>query len=179
MGFEVDYKNAEQGGTLLPKGEYEVIIKYAVEDVAKSGKPYINIPMIIRNDVDQPRKGAYHWHSLWKRKEPTSADLAVGGYGASNINLLSKEANLGDGKRYASLDEWCKDLKNRLLRITIGHEEYNGKKQAKIENISATKYPTCNHVFKKSQAAVPAMPVGGTMGGVTPIAADDDDELPF
>ena len=88
------------GGGIIPIGEYEVIIKSALEDVTKGGTPYINVPMIIRNDIEQPYKNAYIWHSIWHVKEPKDADKACGGYSSYGIQTISKAAGLQNGKKY-------------------------------------------------------------------------------
>ena len=39
--------------SLLPEGEYEMVIKSACENVTKGGTQHISIPMVVRNDVQQ------------------------------------------------------------------------------------------------------------------------------
>jgi hypothetical protein len=151
MSFGVDYKEASEGSGLLPVGEYEVIIKYAGEDTTKGGTVYINVTMVIRNDVEQQYKNKYLWHSLWKRREPTPTDLAVGGYSLKQIQTLSKSAGLENGKKYPTLEEWCVDLKDRTVRVTIGHEEYNGETQARVKYVNSSKSPDCKHIWKKKE----------------------------
>ena len=52
MSFKVDHSQA--GSSELPEGEYEAIIKYAGEDATKiSRTEYINVTMVVRNDIDQ------------------------------------------------------------------------------------------------------------------------------
>jgi hypothetical protein len=165
--FEVNHEEAKQSGGLMPEGEYEVIIKSALEDATKGGTQYINVPLIVRNDIEQPYKNAYIWHAIWKLKEPKTADVACGGYSSNGIQILSKAAKLINGKKYGSLAEWGEDLKNKLLRVTVKHEEYNGNTQAKVKTITETKYPQCNHVYKTSPTV-----------GVMPDGSSDKD-LPF
>ena len=152
MSFEVNHNEASQNsGGIIPEGEYEVIIKSALEDASKGGTMFINVPLIIRNDIDQPYKNAYIWHKIWQLKEPKDADRACGGYSAKGIQTLSKSAGLINGKKYADLLAWCDDLKNKLIRVTIKHEEYNNETQAKVRYINESKYKECKHVFKSNQ----------------------------
>ena len=41
--------------------------------------------MVIRNDVEQNYKNGYIFDTLWKKKEPTNADLQVKGYSYGQI----------------------------------------------------------------------------------------------
>ena len=174
--FEINHNEASTGGGIIPIGEYEVIIKSALEDVTKGGTPYINVPMIIRNDIEQPYKNAYIWHSIWHVKEPKDADKACGGYSSYGIQTISKAAGLQNGKKYADLQAWGADLKSKLIRVSVKHEEYQGNTQVKVKYCSETKYPVCNHVYKTA----PAAPVASAQSpelGFYPM--DNDDELPF
>ncbi len=169
MGFSVNHNEASKGGGLIPEGEYEVIIKEAFLDVTKGGTAFINIPMIIRNDVEQPYQGAYIWHPLWKRKEPTTDDLACAGFSIKQIQTLSKAAGLENGKQYADLSDWCLDLRHRPLRVTVRHEEYNGRVSAKVGYINETRKSTVSHQFKNSDMAPTGMEE----------IEDEDDDMPF
>ena len=100
---------------------------------------------------------------------------------------LSKAANLPDGKEYESLSEYCADLIDKCVRVTLKHEEYNGKMQERISYINETKFPDCKHVYKESQtvksngfASKPQefsnTPVQSSYPSVD---IDNDDDLPF
>lgn len=174
MSFGIDYSQASSGE--LPEGEYEAIIKYAGEDVTPVNKTaYINVTLVVRNDVDQPQKDCSIRHSIWHKKQPSPADLACGGYSAKQIQSLSKAIGLPDGKRYENLEDWCEDLGGKLTRITVKHEEYpegSGKKHARVRWLNETKHPDCQHVWKS-----------GTEDSKTEnfqeIKNTSDDDLPF
>ena len=53
----------------IPGGDYECIIKYAREDITKSGYIYLKVAMVIRNDIEQNFKNRYIWNTIWKRKK--------------------------------------------------------------------------------------------------------------
>lgn len=147
MAFGINHEQATQGG-LIPEGEYEVIIHAAHEDATGGGTIYFSIPLIVRNDVEQPYKNAFIWHALWKRKEPTAADMACGGYGNGQIQMISKAAGLENGRKFEDLRDWGNALRGRLLRVTVKHEEYQGKVNARVAYVNSTKRPNCNHQFK-------------------------------
>lgn len=150
MEFTTDYSDVQEGG-LLPKGEYEAIIKYAGEDTTKSGTVHINVTMAIRNDINQQYKNKHIWHKLWHRKDPSPADVSCGGYSNKQIMSLSKAAGLPNGKKYGSLTDWCEELEGKCVRITVEHEEYNGEPQAKVKWVNQSKHPECRHEWKEKE----------------------------
>lgn len=155
MGFKANQKEATQGDfSLKPEGDYEVIIKGIVERTTKNNKTGLNLKFLIRNDVPEQKFGnAYLFHTLWKRKEPAQLDLQVEGYSYGQIMNLGKAANLPDGKDYDSLAQYCDDLIDKCVRVTLKHGEYNGNPQENITYINPTKFPDCKHVYKQSPTA--------------------------
>lgn len=184
MGFTTNFSGVSEGSDLLPEGEYETIIKYAGEDATKGGTVYINVTCVVRNDVDQKYKNKYIWHSIWHKKEPSPADIACGGYSSKQINSLSKAAGLPDGKEYATLSDWCDELKNHCIRITVEHEEYNGKTNARVKWVNESKHPNCHHLWK-GEEDIPADvdPVPATTqqpnDDFQEVKTTSDDDLPF
>ena len=169
MGFEIKHEESNTSNAIMPEGEYEVIIKSALEDVTKGGTQYINIPLIVRNDIDQTYKNAYVWHVIWKVKEPKDADKACSGYSSWGIQSISKATGLQNGKKYAGLQDWGADLVGKLLRVTIKHEEYNGEMQVKVRYCNPSKFPECNHIYKDSKPAA--------SGAGAPVISEEN--LPF
>ena len=163
MGFKTNHKEATQGDfSIKPEGDYEVIIKGIEEKTTRNNKTGLNMKLLIRNDQ-------------------------VEGYSYGQIMNLSKAANLPDGKEYESLSEYCADLIDKCVRVTLKHEEYNGKMQERISYINETKFPDCKHVYKESQtvksngfASKPQefsnTPVQSSYPSVD---IDNDDDLPF
>ena len=152
MGFRNDYSQADTGNGIKPEGDYEVLIVKAEERTTKNGKTGLNISMVIRNDVEQHYKNGYIFHTLWKRREPTAADMQVQGYGFGQVMVLGKAAQLPDGKSYDGLEDFLKDLIGKPLIATIKHDEYNGQKQERVSYLSATKFPQVRHVMKTTAA---------------------------
>jgi Protein of unknown function (DUF669). len=155
MGFKTNHKEAAQSDfSIKPEGDYEVIIKGIEEKTTRNNKTGLNMKLLIRNDVPGQKFGnGFLFHTFWKRKEPTELDMQVEGYGYGQIMNLSKAANLPDGKDYESLSEYCNDLIDKCIRVTLKHKEYNGKPQERISYINETKFPDCKHVYKESTTA--------------------------
>lgn len=158
MGFSTNYENVDDYG-LVPAGTYEVVIRNIAERTTKKGSTGLNLSLVIRNDVEQKQKNRYLFHTLWKRKEPTQADMQVQGYGFNELMRLAKAAKLPSGKAYETVEGLCKDLLRRPLLVKVKHGEWNGQLREEIERIEESKFPQCNHVFKTSPAVNSEAPV--------------------
>lgn len=141
--------SAAEQGSIKPEGVYECIIASAEERVTKNGAKGLNLALVIRNDVEQKFKNGYIFHTLWKRKSPTAEDMQVNGYGFGQVMALGKAAGLTDGKEYAGLEDFIADLMKRPVRVTLKHDEYNGKIQEKVDYLNPTAFPEVRHVMKK------------------------------
>jgi len=185
MGFGVDYSQASEGNDLLPEGEYEVIIKYASESNTRGGTTYLNIACVIRNDINQQYKNKNLWHSIFQKKEPSPADLACNGYSSKQIQSLSKASGLQNGKKYESLADWCDDLKDHVILVTVEHDTYQGKTQARVKWTNESKFPQCKHEWKKADPDIQAENVHDTPTSFSTASQQDfeeivgDDDLPF
>lgn len=186
MGFKANQAEAEQGVQVKPEGDYECIIVRAEERTTRNGATGLNFSLVIRNDVEQKFKNGYIFDTLWKRKKPTEADLSVNGYGFGQIMAYGKAAQLPDGKDYENLEQFLQDLLNKPIRVTLRHEEYNGKTQERVSYKNATKYPEVRHVMKSkinitadtyAQPAQQFATTQGTQQGFVDMPIDDD--LPF
>lgn len=156
--FQINHEESYSGSKLMPEGEYEIIIKSAFEDATKNGIPYINIPLVVRNDVEQPYKNKHIFHSMWKNKES-------GEYNFKAINTIAKAIGIPNGTKFESLEQLLDSFKNKTAKITIKHNEYNGTTSERVSFWNPTKFPECKHVFK-SQAA-------------TDVTEQEKDDLPF
>lgn len=155
MGFSTNYEGMSDNYGPIPEGEYEVVIRNIEERTTKNGATGINLSLVIRNDVEQKYKDRYLFHTLWKRKEPTEADMQVQGYSFKQIMILAKAAKLPSGKAYENVQQLCEDLLKRPLRVTVEHEtnDYNGKTRENIRYINESKFPECRHVYKEKKSA--------------------------
>ena len=169
--------NHSQANSLKPEGIYEVIVDKASEKYTKSNKPYINLILTIRNDVNNPVKGGKLFAALYKKKEPTQADLSVDGYSVAQIQAWCKAANFENGRRFESLKDVCDALQGALVRVQVTHNEYNGNKSEQVGNFpSATNYPECKHQSETPTAQPDTLPVD--VGGFAQMP-DDDSDVPF
>lgn len=148
MGFKNNFSQATQNNGLKPEGDYEVLIVKIEERTNKNGKTKMNFSMVIRNDVEQAYKNGYIFHELWKRREPTAADLQVDGYGFGQVMALGQAAQLPDGKDYPNLNAFMQDLINKPVRVTLRHEKFNDREREIVSYLSPTKYPEVRHVMK-------------------------------
>lgn len=173
MSIVLDYNDVQQGDRLIPEGDYEVIIKSAYEDTTKGGTQYIHIPLIVRNDIEQPYKNAYIWYSIWRAKNPTDRDKAFGGYLSSQLLRLCQAAGIPSDTRFEDLTALLDTLSGKLLRVKVKHDEYNNTVTAKVQYINETQTKECNHIFQfKDHAAAFAQSDGATV-------EVEDEDLPF
>lgn len=147
MGFSTNYEDV-QDFDLIPKGEYEVIITKIEECTTQKGATGLNFTLVIRNDVEQKYKNRCIFHTFWKRKEPTQADMQVQGYSFKQIMQLAKAIRLPSGKSYETVYSLCNELGGRVMRVTVGHKEYNGRTSEEVKFMNETQFPECRHVFK-------------------------------
>ena len=53
MSFELNTNDVYEGYSLLPKGEYEVTVEDAKEDMTQGGKEHVAINLRVREDVEK------------------------------------------------------------------------------------------------------------------------------
>ncbi|MDY0388313.1 MAG: DUF669 domain-containing protein [Methanolobus sp.] len=147
MSFQVNHSEAGSDRVLLPEGEYEVIFKNVSEGLSKNGIPIVDIVLIVRNDVEQQFKNKYVWDTLWPVKTPTQLDRSVSGFSYKRIQQMSKAAGIPNGKEFSNIAEWCEEFANRVARVVIYHELYEGKTKAKIKWYNESNYPSCKHTW--------------------------------
>lgn len=152
MAFATNYEDVNDYD-LIPEGEYEVIIRNIEERTTKKGATGLNLSLVIRNDIEQNQKNRYVFHTLWKRKEPTPADMQVQGYSFKQIMQLAKSAKLPSGKSYETVQDLCKDLQYRLLRVKVIHGVYNGNTREEVAHMNESKFSQCNHVWKQTSTS--------------------------
>ncbi|HZJ77135.1 MAG TPA: DUF669 domain-containing protein [Oscillospiraceae bacterium] len=155
--FTINHDEATDFGT-IEEGEYEVIVTKAFEDAARSGTLFINLHLVIRNDIEQPNKNRYIFGSIWQSKQ-------TGEYHSGMINAVAKALRIENGKKFNTLEELLEDFLGKTARVTVGHEEYNGKTNARVQKWEQSKFEICNHQFKNIDTE-----------GFTTI---NDDDLPF
>lgn len=154
MGFSTNYEDIKDDYGILPKGDYEVVIRNIEERTTPNGATGLNLMLVIRNDLNQNYKDRYIFYTIWKRKEPTAADKQVQGYGFSQIMRLAKSAKLPNGKAYETVMDMCKDLMHRPIKVTLEYREWNGKQQENVKYVNCSDFPECKHIFKEKKENV-------------------------
>jgi hypothetical protein len=186
MGFKVNFSKANSGNGIKPEGWYECIIAKIEERQTKNGAWGLNFSFVIRNDVDQQYKNGYIFHTIWRKREPSTNDMAVKGYNFGQLMAIARVTKFTDGKEYETLEDLCKEMLNKPIRIELYHDEYNGKKQERVKDFAETAFPECRHVFKTAAPAADtyAAPVSqgfAVGGGDMQVFGGDsgDDGIPF
>lgn len=155
-GFTIDTANTTTDFSVIPEGRYEVLIKNAEEKQSFSGNHKLNFSFVIRNDVQQECKNRILFFEIWKKKQPNQQDIQVQGYNFNQLmNLVKNAGGIPDGTHFETVQDLCKVLVGKCLKVTVKHEEYNGKTNAKIDQfygLEPTKFPDCKHVFKEKSA---------------------------
>lgn len=151
MNFTTNYDDVESG--ILPEGIYECVIKSASMNVTKKGTEYFDVRLVIRNDVQQKYQNKYIFHSIWKKKEPSEADMQVDGFSFKQIMSLAKAVKVPAGKNYADLNEMGKDLIGKPVLAEIYHDTSSGQPNVRVKYVNESKYPDCKHVYKEAAPA--------------------------
>lgn len=140
--FNLDFSKAQQGNE-IKDGAYEVVVNKAVENATKSGAEFIDIDLIVRNDVDQPFQNKHIFPKIWKAK-------ATGKYNESMIMAIAQALQLEDGKSYNGFDELLADFVLKPVRVTVKNEESNGYRNTNVKRWEKTNTTgPVNHQFKK------------------------------
>lgn len=145
MGFTIDTSN-RQDGSITP-GEYETVINKVTEGESKRNKtPYIQIDLVIRNDVAiQKFKDRHLYYTIYDTKSTREQGIY-----ARQINTVSKYAGIQNGTRFANIQEWGRAIEKRPVLANVIEETYNDNKITKVNYIAETKYPQCFHSWNKT-----------------------------
>ena len=131
--FEIDYEKALEFGNIVD-GVYEVTIEHSMEKTTPNGADYLDIPLRIRTDFDQPHKNSVIFHKIWQKKD-------TGKYPEGSIMNLAKQAGIPNGTKFKSLDDYLGVLEGKAFKVTVKNEtsESNGKT---YENLNVKKMET-------------------------------------
>lgn len=128
---------------LIPEGNYETFIESAEEIPLNSGKLQLRIRLKIRDDVPQKYQNRLLFMNIFKKKTPNDLDLQVEGYNYSHLyHLLDVTGVLQMEMNFETMNDICRALIGRELLVTVHHESYNGKIQAKIDQLKGVQ-PSC------------------------------------
>jgi hypothetical protein len=121
MFLTVNHNEANNGGggnfQPIAEGTYEAIIKEAEVTKSSSGNDMIKLTLVIRDDVRQQ----FGKRKIW--------DYIVPDKVAWKVQQLSKALKFEQGKQFATIQEYAKEILFKSLKIKIKHEEetYNGE----------------------------------------------------
>lgn len=129
---------------IIPVGTYEVYLKNGgYPDATKGGTEYFNIPLVVRNDVDQKCKNLYIWDAIWVKSSQKHIDYKV--------NHISDAVGIPIGTEFENLEQWGEFLKGKAMKVEIVHGEYNGQTTVNIKSYAKTAFPEIKHQLKKSR----------------------------
>ena len=162
--FNLDFSKAQQGNE-IKDGTYEVVVNKAVENATKSGAEFIDIDLIVRNDVDQPFQNKHIFAKIWKAK-------ATSKYNEGMVMAIAQALGLEDGKTYNGLEEFFADMVLKPVRVTVKNEESNGYRNTNVKRWEKTNTTgPVNHQFKNGDEP--------SFGPNRPTVTVQKDDLPF
>lgn len=183
MAFKSDTSKKQEGNSLKPEGNYEVIIDSWQRRVTPNGAMSIGFTYVIRNDVEQGYKNGLIFHDVWKKKEPTPDDLEAEGYNYNQLMAIADAAGLPANADYESFDEFFNALVGNPVKVNLYHDTYNNKTYEKISKHLHTGFPNVAHKPKeKPGAAGYAAPSAAQFAAASaaPSAPNEgDDDYPF
>ena len=170
-GFNLDFNDKFEGGGIAD-GVYEVIVNIAKEDATKGGSEYMELDLIIRNDVQQKHHNQHIFHKIWKKKD-------TGKYNPQMFNTLGWAFKLQEGKNYNSIDELLQDFFMKVAKVTVKNEKSEPNAQGVVyDNLNVKRweqsaFPQSQHQFKQKDSASNANQFGNAAINIS------DDDLPF
>lgn len=155
-------------------GKYEAVINSVSEDATKGGAQFINLDLIIRNDLkNQKFANAHIFSRVFKSKKD-------GKYPKGMIFAIGKAAGIPDKTHFDSLEDYFQKLWHRPVLVTVKNEEseYNGKKyeNLNVKRWEISKFPEVQHKFKESNKETDSTDPFANGGQSIDIS---DDQLPF
>jgi len=132
MAFVFDSSKASTGFEPIPVGtELEMIIQEAEVKTASTGTTFINMRVVVRDDVDQPYKGYKIYHRLFFTEKTEGI-----------IHGFLKAIGTPEGKAFDGID----DIKNYIIGKSfigrVGQEESKGNIYNNISSVKESKYST-------------------------------------
>lgn len=160
-GFNLDFNDKFEGG--VADGKYEVVVNMVKEDATPSGSEFVQVDLIIRNDVQQKFSNAHIFHRIWKSKD-------TGKYNFKSFNTLGWAFRLQEGKNYKDLNDLLQDFLYKTALVTVKNEtsEFNGKtyENLNVKRWEQSKFTNLQHQFKNKEPQVQSVDIS-------------DDDLPF
>lgn len=171
-GFDLDF--SEIKGMSVTDGKYEAVINSVAEDATKGGTQFINLDLIIRNDIkNQSFANAHIFTRVFKSKQS-------GKYPKGIIFTIARAAGMPDKTHFESLEDYFQKLWHKPVLVTVKNEksEYNGKtyENLNVKRWEISKFPEVQHKFKESNKETGSTDPFANGGQSIDIS---DDQLPF
>lgn len=161
MAYIFDDTNTKQKSNPLPEGKYECFLdSWEMRTLPVSGKEKISLKFIVREDIDQPCQRRVVFDDLWRDREDPKF------WTTWKVNaLIATQPEITKGTRFEEIGDVLNFLTGKLMLLSVGIDEYNGKQYNVVKYRDVTKHP-----FKT---------VGGQQAQPAPSFEEDDDGLPF
>lgn len=171
-GFDLNYSEVTEMN--VADGKYEAVINSVSEDATKGGAQFINLDLIIRNDIkNQSFANAHIFTKVFKSKQN-------GKYPKGMIFAIGKAAGIPDKTHFESLEDYFQKLWHKPVLVTVKNEksEYNGKtyENLNVKRWEISKFPEVQHKFKESNKETGSTDPFANGGQSIDIS---DDQLPF
>lgn len=171
-GFDLDF--SEIKGMSVTDGKYEAVINSVAEDATKGGTQFINLDLIIRNDIkNQSFANAHIFTRVFKSKQS-------GKYPKGIIFTIARAAGMPDKTHFESLEDYFQKLWHKPVLVTVKNEksEYNGKtyENLNVKRWEISKFPEVQHKFKESNKETGSTDPFANGGQSIDIS---DEDLPF
>lgn len=168
-GFNLDFNDKFEGGG-VKDGMYEVIVNIAAEKSTPSGAEYVEVDLIIRNDIQQEHQNQHIFHKIWKKKD-------TGKYNLQAFNTLGWAFKLQEGKNYNGIDDLLQDFFMKVAKVMVKNEtsEFKGKSydNLNVKRWEQSAFPQSQHQFKQKESMANANQFAGNTLNIS------DDDLPF
>lgn len=138
MNFNFNQKPEQASFELIPCGDYEVFIEQAEERPTKSGRPQLSVRLKIRDDIQQACQNRILFLNIFQKtpEKLNDMDRQVGNYNYSHLyHLLDVTGILTSGNEIEDMNDICRLLIGKEIRVTVHHEIYNGKTSEKIDQL--------------------------------------------
>ena len=160
-----NYSNLERntGFEALPQGNYEVIITNPTIRPTQAGREYINMKLVVRNDLDKVPNLAntnakYHNRIVFAQ---IYTDKETDRYNTEDLMFYLEAAQVPDGTEIEDMQHFLDLIEDKPVRVyvTQRENEYKGVKQIQnkvwANSVEKSQFPEVNHVFKNKQTTDP------------------------
>ncbi len=170
--FKINHEEAMDFGEIKP-GEYEIVVAKAFENAnSNTGAEFMDIQLVVRNDLQQEEQGKWIFHKVYKSKE-------TGQYHSGMINTLAKALNIPNGMQFNTAQDLLNHFLLKVAKVKVGTREYEGKTYTEVKNWEVSAFPQLNHQWKDGKMPVNGVKQESGFTGIEGFDTIDDDNIPF